>query len=161
VETAQAKADKQQKETVESWLGPENFNRLLKYSGVAAEVDLPPLWPALAKANVKDRLGIFQGKVANEFIALGAMYEKYTPNLYLLTEITSLRWSMINADALDSGALGNAFLFTDSDVEAEQGLSRQIGIIQSGGAAPSLADAQQLGGDYIRIARWRNSPCTV
>ena len=144
VETAQAKADKQQKETVESWLGPENFNRLLKYSGVAAEADLPPLWPALAKANVKDRLGIFQGKVANEFIALGAMYEKYTPNLYLLTEITSLRWSMINADALDSGALGNAFLFTDSDVEAEQGLSRQIGIIQSGGAAPSLADAQQL-----------------
>ena len=144
VETAQARADKQQKETVESWLGPENFQRLLKYCGVGAEADLAPLWPALAKANAKDRLGIFQGKVANEFIALGAMYEKYTPNLYLLTEITSLRWSMINPDALDSGSLGNVFLFTDSDVEAEQGLSRQIGFIQSGGAAPSLADAQQL-----------------
>lgn len=144
VETAQARADKQQKETVESWLGPENFARLLKYCGVASEADLPPLWPALAKANVKDRLGIFQGKVANEFIAMGALYEKYTPNLYLLTEITALRWSMINPDALDSGSLGNAFLFTDSDVEAEQGLSRQIGIIQSGGAAPSLADAQVI-----------------
>ncbi len=51
---------------------------------------------------------------------------------------------MINPDALDSGALGNAFLFTDSDVESEQGISRQIGLIQSGGAAPLLADAQQL-----------------
>jgi hypothetical protein len=144
VETAQARADKQQKETVESWLGPENFTRLLKYCGIATEADLPPLWSALAKANAKDRLGIFQGKVTHEFIAMGAMYEKYTPNLYLLTELTSLRWSMINPDALDSGSLGNAFLFTDSDVEAEQGLSRQIGIIQSGGAAPSLADAQLL-----------------
>lgn len=51
---------------------------------------------------------------------------------------------MINPDALDLGALGNAFLFTDSDDEVEQSLSRQIGIIQSGGAAPSLTDAQQL-----------------
>ncbi len=51
---------------------------------------------------------------------------------------------MINPDALDLGALRNAFLFTDSNVESEQGLGRQIGLIQSGGAAPSLADAQQL-----------------
>ncbi|KAL3823338.1 hypothetical protein ACHAXA_010473, partial [Cyclostephanos tholiformis] len=141
---AQARADKLQKETVEAWLGPENFQRLLKYCGVAMEADLAPLWPALAKANSKDRLGILQGKVANEFLAMGATYEKYTPNLYLLTELISLRWPMLNPDALDSGALGNAFLFTDSDVESEQNISRQIGIITSGGAAPSLADAQQL-----------------
>ncbi|KAL3823120.1 hypothetical protein ACHAXA_006450 [Cyclostephanos tholiformis] len=141
---AQARADKLQKETVEAWLGPENFQRLLKYCGVATEADLAPLWPALAKANSKDRLGILQGKVANEFLAMGATYEKYTPNLYLLTELISLRWPMLNPDALNSGALGNAFLFTDSDVESEQNISRQIGIISSGGAAPSLADAQQL-----------------
>ncbi|KAL3815966.1 hypothetical protein ACHAXA_008925 [Cyclostephanos tholiformis] len=141
---AQARADKLQKETVEAWLGPENFQRLLKYCGVAMEADLAPLWPALAKANSKDLLGILQGKVANEFLAMGATYEKYTPNLYLLTELISLRWPMLNPDALDSGALGNAFLFTDSDVESEQNISRQIGIITSGGAAPSLADAQQL-----------------
>ena len=145
-EQAQAKADKLRKETttVESWLGPENFQRLLRYCGVAAEADLPPLWAALAKATAKDRLGIFQGKVANELIAMGAVYEKYTPNLYLLTEVTALRWTMINSDALDSGSLGNAFLFTDSDVETEQGINRQIGFVQSGGAAPSLAKAQIL-----------------
>ena len=145
-EHAQAQAEKLRKDntTVESWLGPENFQRLLKYCGAAAEADLPPLWAALAKATAKDRLGIFQGKVANELIAIGAVYEKYTPNLYLLTEVTSLRWTMLNPDALDSGSLGNAFLFTDSDVEVEQGISRQIGFVQSGGAAPSLADAQIL-----------------
>ncbi len=61
-EQAQARADTQQKETVESWLGPENFSRLLEYCGVPVEADLPPLWPALAKANAKDRLGIFRGR---------------------------------------------------------------------------------------------------
>jgi hypothetical protein len=75
---------------------------------------------------------------------------------------------MINPDALDSGALGNAFLFTDSDVESEQGISRQIGLIQSGGAAPSLADAQQLlrmkvnlpgPEDSIRAVRWLQAVC--
>ena len=72
------------------------------------------------------------------------MFEKYTPSLYLLTEVTALRWAMLNPDALDTGSLGNAFLFTDSDVETEQGINRQIGFVQSGGAAPSLADAQIL-----------------
>ena len=145
-EHAIAQADKLRKDstTVESWLGPENFQRLLKYCGAAVEADLPPLWAALAKATAKDRLGIFQGKVANELIAMGATYENYSPNLFLLTELTALRWSMINPDALDTGSLGNAFLFTDSDIEAEQGISRQIGFVQSGGAAPSLADAQIL-----------------
>ncbi len=145
-EQAQAQAEKLRKDntTVESWLGPENFQRLLKYCGVAVEADLPPLWAALAKAPAKDRLRILQGKVANEFIAMGAVYEKYTPNLYLLTEVTALRWTMINPDALDLCSMGNAFLFTDSDVEVEQNISRQIGFVQSSGAAPSLADAQIL-----------------
>jgi len=62
---------------------------------------------------------------------MGAVYEKYLPNLYLLTEVTALRWTMVNPDALDSGSMANAFLFTDSDVEAEQGISRQIGLWNS------------------------------
>ena len=75
---------------------------------------------------------------------MGAVYKKYIPNLYLLTEVTTLHWTMINPDVLDSGSMGNAFLFTNSDVEAEQGISRQIGFVQSGGAAPSLANAHTL-----------------
>ena len=76
--------------TVESWLGPENICCLLKYCGVTIEADLPSLWLALTKVNAKDRLVIFQGKVASELLAMGAVYEKYIPNLYLQTEFTAL-----------------------------------------------------------------------
>ncbi len=98
----------------------------------------------LAKASAKDRVTIFEGKVANEFLALGAIYEQFTPSLFLLTQITSMKWGMLNPDALKSGLLGNAFLFTDSDVEVTQGINRQIDFIQQGGATPSYADAQVL-----------------
>jgi hypothetical protein len=145
-EHAVARFDKELKEqsAVASWLGVENFARLLRYCGVHVEADLAPLWSTLAKAPSKDRLTILEGKVSNEFLALGAIYEQFTPSLFLLTQITSLKWSMLNPDALESGSLGNAFLFTDSDVEAAQGINRQIDFIQQGGATPSYADAQVL-----------------
>ena len=63
----------------------ENFARLFRYSGVQEEDELVPLWAVLAKAPSNDRLGIFEGKVANEFLALGAIYEQFTPSLLLLT----------------------------------------------------------------------------
>ncbi|KAL3808781.1 hypothetical protein ACHAXA_011404 [Cyclostephanos tholiformis] len=145
-EQANARLDRELKEntTVAAWLGAENFARLLKYCGVADEADLPPLWSAWAKAPAKDRLTIFEGKVANEFFSLGAIYEQFTPSLFMLTQITSLKWGMLNPDALETGSLGNAYLFTDTDVELAQGVNRQIDFIQQGGATPSYADAQTL-----------------
>jgi hypothetical protein len=145
-EQANARLDRELKEntSVAAWLGAENFARLLKYCGVVDERDLAPLWSTWAKAPAKDRLNIFEGKVANEFFALGAIYEQFTPSLFLLTQITSLKWGMLNPDALESGSLCNAFLFTDSDVEVAQGVNRQIDFIQQGGATPSYADAQTL-----------------
>ncbi len=127
-----------------TWLGVENFVRLLRYSSVQEEDKLDPLWTVLAKAPSKDRLGIVEGKVANEFLALRAIYEQFAPSLFLLTQVTSLKWRMLNPDALKTGSLGNAFLFTDSDVETAQGINRQIDFIQQGGATPSYADAQLL-----------------
>jgi hypothetical protein len=105
---------------------------------------LGPLWFILAKAPTKDRLTIFEGKVANEFLALGAIYEQFAPSLFLLTHVTSLKWVMLNPNALESGSLGSAFFFTDSDVEMAQGINRQIEFIQQSGATPSYADAQVL-----------------
>lgn len=145
-EQAVARLDRELKEnaSVSSWLGVENFNRLLRYCNVAEEAKLAPIWGTLARAPSKDRLTIFEGKVTNEFLALGAIYEQFTPSLFLLTQITSLKWGMLNPDALDTGSLGNAFLFTDSDVEMAQQINRQIDFIQQGGATPSYADAQVL-----------------
>jgi hypothetical protein len=145
-EQAVARLDKELKEqsSVASWLGVENFARLLRYCGVHEENKLAPLWGTLAKAPSKDRLTILEGKVSNEFLALGAIYKQFTPSLFLLTQVTSLKWSMLNPNALESGSLGNAFLFTDSDVEVAQGINRQIDFIQQGGATPSYANAQVL-----------------
>ncbi len=80
----------------------------------------------------------------NELTAMGSMFERYIPTLGFLTNVTTLCWTMNNPDALDSGSMANAFLFTDSDVEEEQSISRQIGFVHSGGAAPSLANAAIL-----------------
>ena len=60
----------------------------------------------------------------NELISLGAVFEQFMVSLSMLIELTSLCWAMINADALETGLLGNAFLFTDLDVEEMQGLAQ-------------------------------------
>jgi hypothetical protein len=102
-----------------TWLRAKKFARLLRYCGVNEEQELAPLWLILAKAPTKDRLTIFKGKVANEFLA---------PALFLLTQVTSLKWGMLNPNALELGLLGNAFLFTDSDVETAQGINQQLSL---------------------------------
>ncbi len=82
--------------------------------------------------------------MANEFLALGAIYEQFPPSLFLLTQITSLKWGMLNTKALEMGSLGNAFLFTDSDIKRAQGINQQIDFIQQGSATPMYVDAQLL-----------------
>ena len=104
----------------------------------------PPIWATLPNAAAKDHLAIFQGKVQNELISLGAVYEQFMVSLSMLTELASLCWVMINANALETGSLGNAFLFTDSNVEEMQELVRTINLIQTGGASPLLADTTTL-----------------
>jgi hypothetical protein len=129
---------------VATWLRVKKISCLLQYCGVNKEQELVPLWLILAKAPTKDRLTIFEGKVADEFLALGAIYEQFAPSLFLLTQVTSLKWGMLNPDALESGSLGNAFLFTDSGIKTAQGINQQIEFIQQGRATPSYADAQVL-----------------
>ena len=84
-EQAQAHAEQQQKEsdTIERLLGPRNFSPLLQYCGAPGKANLPPLWSALVKADSKDHLDIFQGKIADKFITMGADYKQYRAQ-YLL-----------------------------------------------------------------------------
>ncbi len=89
---------------------------------------------------------ILQGKVRGELLTMDAVFlaEEFTVNLNLLTHLTSLQWAMITPDSLETGCLGNAFLFTDSNVEERQRINKQLLLIQSGGATPSLMDAQSI-----------------
>jgi hypothetical protein len=103
-----------------------------------------PLWKALAGAPACDWLMILQGKVCGELLSMDAVFlaEEFTVNLNLLTHLTSLQLAMITPDSLKTGCLGNAFLFTDSDMEEHQRINKQLQLIQSRGATPSLLDAQ-------------------
>jgi hypothetical protein len=96
------------------------------------------------KAPAKDRLTIFEGKVVNEFLTLGVIYEQFAPSLFLLTQKTSLKWGMLNPDTLESGSMSNAFLFMNSDVKVAQGINHHIDFIQQGRATPLYADTQIL-----------------
>jgi hypothetical protein len=51
---------------------------------------------------------------------------------------------MVSPNSLEMSCLGNAFIFTNSDVEKHQRINKQLHLIQSGVATPSLADAQTL-----------------
>jgi hypothetical protein len=111
---------------VATWLGVENFARLLQYCGVNKEQEWAPLWLILVKAPTKSRLTIFKGKVANEFLALGAIYEQFASSLFLLTQVTSLKWGMLNPDALESGLLGNAFLLRTQTSRRRRGSTNKL-----------------------------------
>jgi hypothetical protein len=128
------------------WLGPENFSHLLRYSQVTRENHLSPLWKALAGAPARDWLMILQGKSCGKLLSMDAVFsaEEFTINLNLVTHLTSLQWAMITPNSLETGCLGNAFLFTDLDVEERQRINKQLQLIQTGGATPSLMDAQSI-----------------
>jgi hypothetical protein len=89
---------------------------------------------------------ILQGKVRGNLLTMDAVFlaEEFTVDLNLLTHLISLQWAMITPDSLKTGCLGNAFLFTDSDVEERQHINKQLQLIQSGGATKSLTDAQSI-----------------
>ena len=144
----EAKQEKEAKEksTVEQWLGVDRFKRLLHYSCVTTEAQLAQVWTVMAKAPQRERLGILQGKVRGELSAMGEVHleESCVLDPNLLAHLVMLEWTMVNPDALETGCLGNLFIFGDSDVEERQRINKKLDLIQSGGASPSLTDAETI-----------------
>jgi hypothetical protein len=68
---------------------------------------------------------------------------------------------MITPNSLKTGCLGNVFLFTDSDVEERQRINKQLQLIQSGGANPSLLDAQSILKMKVNLPGADNSVCCI
>ncbi len=87
---------------------------------------------------------ILQRKVRGKLLNMDAIFlaEEFTIDLNLLTHLTSLQWAMVSPDFLEMGCLGNALLFTNSDLEESQRINKQLQLIQSRGATPSLTNAQ-------------------
>jgi hypothetical protein len=131
---------------VAAWLDPENFTGLLHYSNVTSEDHLALLWKALACAPACDRLMILQGKVRGKHLKMDAVFlaEVFTIKLNLLMHLTSLYWAMVFPYSLEMSCLGNAFLFTNSEMEKHQHINKQLHLIQSGGVTPSLLNAKRF-----------------
>lgn len=144
----EAKREKleEKRKSVEKWLGPDNLKRLLRFCRVGTEADLPAFWHRMAAAKEKDRLALLQSAVREELVTMGEAYlgESYCPTPRLLANLIAMMWAMVNPDALETGALGNAFLFGDLDVEQQQEIIAILDLVRSGGASPSLADSQEL-----------------
>ena len=132
--------------SVESWIGKENLQQLLNLSCVPSEAALPSVWKDMAMAAQKDRLGVLQGTVRGELRDMGEdrLAESFYADPNLLTNLHLMNWAMVSPDSLETGCLGNAFMFGDLDVEYQQMIMKLLHLIQSGGASPSLADAQKI-----------------
>jgi hypothetical protein len=64
---------------------------------------------------------------------------------------------MITPNSLETGCLGNAFLFTDFDMEERQPINKQLQLIQSRGAILSLLDAHSILKMKVNLPRADNS----
>jgi hypothetical protein len=126
--------------TVEKWLGTTRFTRLLRVSAVQTEADLHPIWCLLANAKKKERLAILQSTLDENRESLGEYHLTFLANASLLNLMESLSYSMTSKDAIKTGF--NPFIFGDSDMEAAQQANTRVELMLSGGASPSLADAE-------------------
>jgi hypothetical protein len=106
---------------------------------------------------------ILQGKVCGKLLSMDAVFlaEEFTVNLNLLTHLTSLQWAMITPNSLETGCLGNAFLFTDSNMEERQHINKQLKLIKSGGTTPSLLDAQSILKMKVNLPGADDSVCCI
>ena len=141
----QEKADKAAA-SVSSWLGAENTKQLLLLCCVGDESQLTGVWPKMAAAKQKDQLSILQGAAKDQLRMMGEnrLAETLCLSPNFLANLIMMNWAMITSDSLDTGSLGNAFMFSDSDVEKSHMLMKKLQLIQSGGAAPSLSDVDDI-----------------
>lgn len=132
--------------SVSSWCGAENTKQLLLLCCIGDESQLPDVWPNMAAAKQKDQLSILQGAIREQLRMMGEnrLAETLCVSPNFLANLIMMSWAMLTSDSLDTGSLGNAFMFGDSDVEKSHMLMKKMQLIQSGGAAPSLSDVDEI-----------------
>jgi hypothetical protein len=139
--TTRANEDHQERQAkdiklVASMLGEDYLRRLLGYCGVLDEASLPPMWAVLANAPKSNRLHIFHGKVADEYIAQGLQFEHHVPTLGFFNNFMTMNWMPFN-EAIETGSLANPFQFGDTNQEDAHNINRHIQLICHGGATPT------------------------
>ena len=140
VQEEQRKQD--EKETsVEKILGKERLSTLLRLSRVNSESALAPFWSRLADVKKSSWLSVLQAFLDNNREQLGEKHLTFPADNALLNTALSMVWGMVTKDSIETGI--NLFRLSDTDLESAQQRLAEVELIMSGGANPSLADAQE------------------
>jgi hypothetical protein len=141
MEDAQQRASKERK-TVEAWLGPHRFMKLLRLHHSHREEDLTLIWRTLAQAKSAEHLPILQAAIEVEKESLGVPHLSLNPDLALLKTMLSMVWSMADKDSIGSGF--QPFRFSDTNEEAALAHIQHVSLVMGEGAAATLEDALKL-----------------
>ena len=127
--------------TVNTWLGNQAFDKLLRYSQGRSEANLAPLWSQLA-AKKADQLLIVQAQYDYYREQLSKDHLILMVDISVITTTMNMAWGMATKDSVTRGI--QLFCFTDTDTEAYEQCNTEIKSMLSGSTHTTLADARTI-----------------
>ena len=125
--------------TVNTWLGDQASDKLLRYSQAGSEAELAPIWGQLARAKKADWLSIVQVQCNNYREQLSEDHLTMMADMGMITTTINMAWGMATKDLVTTGI--QPFRFPDTDTEAYEKRNTEIKLMLSGLTHTMLADA--------------------
>ena len=139
---AAARADAKTNKPPQEYLGPVGTTRLLRYCNVATPDQFPAFWHQISRSAKAQHLSILQWEITRVKHEVGEPDLDFTATAPLLETVKSLQWEMSSNDSIHTGL--NNFLLSDEVMIDAIGSTALYELMHGEGAAPSLADAQNL-----------------
>ena len=133
--------------SVAQWLGDDRLEALLNMTLCASEKDLVtarPLYSKLADAKEASRLGLLQAAIDSLLDKRNMEDFSCMVTLAMYRNFTSMKWDAVSPDSLNTGVLGNPFLFGPRDEEATNNLNARAVSLMGGKTAASDRDTQAI-----------------
>ena len=128
--------------TVNTWLGDQAFDKLLRYSQAESAENLAPIWNQLAGAKKADWLSIVQAQFDHYREQLSEDHLTLMADMSVLTTTINMAWGMSTKDSITTGI--QPFRFPDTDTEAYEQRNAEIELMLSGSTHTTLADARTI-----------------
>ena len=146
-EAQQAAKEEREATSVAKWLGDDRMDALLNMTLCASETDLVnlrPLYSKLAGAKEASRLGLLQAAIDSLLDKRNMEDFSCMVTLAMYQNFTSMKWDAVSPDSLNTGVLGNPFLFGPRDEEATNNLNARAVSLMGGKTAASDRDTQAI-----------------
>ena len=128
--------------TVESWIGSQQLQKLMRYSHATSEADLADIWVQLAGAKKSERLNLVQGAYDFHRDQLNEPHLTMVADMSVITTLVSMSWEMATKNAIKTGV--QPFRFPDTDLEAYQLRNSEIRMMLAGTTHTTMADARAI-----------------